>query len=82
MRQVRTEETNASEPLMTCRNLKDDVKTGGNLLSRDQPGGYLITAQGGIRHTGGVNSVQAPMRNVGTCRPDTGVSRACPGLDS
>ena len=24
----------------------------------------------GVRHKGGVNLIQAPMRNVGNCRPD------------
>jgi len=43
--QVRTVESNASEPLMTCRKRRDDVKTGRESLSRDQSGGNLSTAQ-------------------------------------
>ncbi len=43
--QVRTVESNASEPLMTCRKRWNDVKTGGESLLRDQSGGYLSTAQ-------------------------------------
>ncbi len=43
--QVRTVESNASEPLMKCRKRRDDVKTGGESLSRDQSGGNLSTAQ-------------------------------------
>ena len=82
MRQVRTEKTNASEPPMTCRNLKDDVKTEGRPPTSGLVWGVPAYCPGGIRHTGGVSSVQAPVRNVGTCRPDIGVSRACPGLDS
>ena len=43
--QVRTVESNASEPLMTCRKRRNDVKTGRESLSRDQSGGNLSTAQ-------------------------------------
>ena len=43
--QVRTVESNASEPLMTCRKRRDDVKTGGVSLTRDQSGRNLSTAQ-------------------------------------
>lgn len=34
-----------SEPLMTCRKCRDDVKTGGLSLTRDKSGGNLLTAQ-------------------------------------
>jgi hypothetical protein len=44
-RQVRLKETNASEPLMTCRKVPDDVETGREWLARDKVGGYLFTAQ-------------------------------------
>ena len=44
-RQVRLKETNASEPLMTCRKVPDDVETGMEWLARDKVGGYLFTAQ-------------------------------------
>ena len=44
-RQVRLKETNGSEPLMTCRKVQNDVKTGREWLARDKVGGYLITAQ-------------------------------------
>jgi len=43
--QVRTVESNASEPLMRCRKRRDDVKTGGESLPRDQSGGNLFTAR-------------------------------------
>ncbi len=43
--QVRTVESNASEPLMKCRKRRDGVKTGGESLPRDQSGGNLSTAQ-------------------------------------
>ena len=38
-------ETNASEPLTKCRNSKDAIKTGRELLARDKSGRYLLTAQ-------------------------------------
>jgi len=38
-------ETNASEPLKTCRKRRDDVKTEGESLTRDKFGGYLFIAQ-------------------------------------
>jgi hypothetical protein len=43
--QVRTVESNVSEPLMTCRKRRNGVETGGESLPRDQPGGNLSTAQ-------------------------------------
>ena len=45
MRQVRTEKANVSEPLMTCRNPLDDVKTEGANHLGINLGGYLLTAQ-------------------------------------
>lgn len=45
LRQVRIEETNASEPLMTCRKVSSDVETGNELRARDKVGGSLQTAQ-------------------------------------
>jgi len=44
MRQVGTEKANVSEPLLKCRKRIDDIKTGVQLLSRDESGGYLFTA--------------------------------------
>jgi hypothetical protein len=38
-------ETNASEPLMTCRKRRNDVKTEGESLTREKFGGNLFTAQ-------------------------------------
>ncbi len=43
--QVRTVESNASEPLMKCRKRRNGVETGGESLPRDQSGGNLSTAQ-------------------------------------
>src|SRR5499426_3078248 len=62
-------ETNASEPLMTCRNPTLTPKPGGI----DGPGpGQTLPADGlsGVRHEGGVTPAQALIRNVGTCRCD------------
>jgi hypothetical protein len=36
---------NASEPLMTCRKRSRDIKTEGESLPREEPGGYLLTDQ-------------------------------------
>ena len=70
-RQVRSEETSASKPLMTCRNLLDDVETRGMVVAPGtSAGGDLETGPRGIRLGGGVNSDQALLRNAGTCRLD------------
>ncbi len=45
LRQVGASELNASEPLLTCRKLKDVIKTGIGLLSRDESGGSLQIGQ-------------------------------------
>jgi hypothetical protein len=44
-RQVWAEKANASEPLMTCRKLLDDIETGVEAVPRDEPGGSLLTGQ-------------------------------------
>jgi hypothetical protein len=54
---------------MTCRNAKDDVKTGGASSSRDQLGGGPEACPSGIRHIGGAKPDQALVWNV-TCRSD------------
>ncbi len=41
---MRTEKANVSEPLLKCRKRSDDIKTGVQLLPRDESGGYLFTA--------------------------------------
>ena len=68
--QVRIEETNASEPLMMCRKRIDDVETTGESLLWDKRRGRPVDCLRGIRHEGGVKSIQALVRNVGTCHPD------------
>ena len=70
LRQVRIKKTNASEPLMTCRNVSRDAKPGPRLLSREAGGGEPVDGPTGVRHEGGVILIQAWVRNVGTCRPD------------
>ena len=67
---MRLKETNASEPLMTCRKDLNDVETGREWLARDKVGGKPVDCPIGVRHEGGVTLSQALMRNVGTCRPD------------
>ena len=38
-------ETNTSEPLIKCRKRRDVIKTRGESLTWDEPGGYLLTVQ-------------------------------------
>ena len=67
--QLRIRETSASEPLMRCRKLRMTSK----LVAYITPGqiqGIPAYCLGGFRHKGGVNLIQALLRNVGTCRPD------------
>jgi len=45
VRQVGAGKTSESEPVMKCRNALDDIETGPRGLVRDEPGGYLPTAQ-------------------------------------
>ena len=70
-RQVRSGETSASEPLMTCRNSLDGVETRGKAVA---PGmslaGALRPSPNGARLGDGVNPDQALLWNAGTCRPD------------
>ena len=65
------EETNASEPLMTCRNVLNR-RQNRDLDVYPASKGWAIPADGptGVRHEGGVTSRQASVRNTGTCRPD------------
>jgi hypothetical protein len=68
---VRSGETSASEPLMTCRNSQDGVETGGKVVASGMSlGGALEPGPSGTRLGGGVNPDQALLRNAGTCRPD------------
>ena len=55
---------------MKCRKNRDDVKTTEDELLWDERRGRPVYCLRGIRHVGGVKSVQALMRNVGTCHPD------------
>ena len=45
MRHVSIKETNASEPLMKCRNSIGEIKTEGFRHFRDKSGGNLLTAR-------------------------------------
>jgi hypothetical protein len=69
-RQVSAGETNVSEPLMKCRKRREVIETGLQSLARDEARGEPADCPSGDRHEGGVNPVQALVRNVGTCRPD------------
>jgi hypothetical protein len=66
VRQVRAEKANESEPPMTCRKRIDGIKTGRELFSRDESGGYLPTAQA----MPGIKAARAQLRLwCGTCEP-------------
>jgi hypothetical protein len=39
-------------------------------VPRDESGKGPAYCLGGVRHGGGVSMIQAPVRNVGTCRLD------------
>ena len=71
LRQVRLKETNASKPLMTCRNVYNRRRNR-DLDFYPMSKGWAMPADGptGVRHEGGVTSRQASVRNAGTCRPD------------
>src|SRR4029077_2565385 len=78
LRQVRLEEANASEPLMSCRNVfrrrrNRDLDFCPASKDWEAPADCPI----GVRHEGGVTLRQASIRNTGTCRPDVkGASQA------
>ena len=65
------EETNASEPLMTCRNVFNRRRNR-DLDFYPTRKGWAMPADDptGVRHEGGVTSRQASVSNAGTCRPD------------
>src|SRR3954447_5838921 len=70
-RQVWLKETNASEPLMTCRNVSNrrrnrDLDFYPASKGWERPA-YCPT---GVRHEGGVTLGRASIRNTGTCRSD------------
>jgi RNA-directed DNA polymerase len=66
VRQVRAEKANESKPLMTCRKRIDDIETGRESFFRDEPGGYLPTAQA----VSGIKAARAQFRLwCGTCEP-------------
>jgi hypothetical protein len=70
-RQVGLEETNASEPLMTCRNVFNRRQNRDlDFCPASKGWGLPADCSTGVRHEGGVTSRQASVRNTGTCRPD------------
>jgi hypothetical protein len=44
-RQMGIRETNASEPLMMCRDLGNGIETGASMRLRDEPGGCPFIGQ-------------------------------------
>jgi hypothetical protein len=68
---VRLEETNASEPLMTCRNVFHRRRNRDLVFYPASKGwGEPADCPTGVRHEGGVTLRQASIRNTGTCHPD------------
>ncbi len=55
---------------MMCRKRIDDVETTVGSFPWDKRRGRPVYCLRGIRHEGSVKSIQALMRNVGTCHPD------------
>ena len=71
LRQVRLKETNASEPLMTCRNVFHRRRNRDLVFYPASKGwGEPADCPTGVRHEGGVTLRQASIRNTGTCRHD------------
>jgi hypothetical protein len=68
--QVGIGKTNASEPSMKCRKGMDVIETRLDPVAWDKVWGKPAYCPDGGRHKGGVILIQAPVRNVGTCRPD------------
>jgi hypothetical protein len=65
-------ESNASEPLMRCRKRRDDVKTEGVSLPREECGGHLFTA----RTASGIEAARTRSRLLcGTWEPVTPMLR-------
>ncbi len=70
-RQVWPRETNASEPLMTCRNVLYRRRNRDLDFHPASKGwGAPADCPTGVRHEGGVTLGQALTRNTGTCRFD------------
>ena len=65
MRQVGTGKASVSEPLMTCRNTVDDIKTGVVKWSRDEPGGCPSIGQAVSGMEAARARSAASARNVG-----------------
>ena len=69
-RQVGAGQTNASEPLMTCRKRMDVTETRLHRLAWEAARRVPADCPSGDRHEDGVSPGQALERNVGTCRLD------------
>jgi hypothetical protein len=63
-------QTNASEPLMTCRKRRDVTETRLQSLAWDRTRRRRADCPSGGRHEDGVSPAQARVRNVGTWRLD------------
>ena len=64
-------ETNASKPLMTCRNVSDRRRNRDlDFCPASKGWGEPADCPTGVRHEGGVTLRRASIRNTGTCRSD------------
>src|SRR5947209_19499783 len=70
-RQVWLKETNASKPLMTCRNVFHRRRNRDlDFCPASKGWGEPADCPPGVRHEGGVTLRRASIRNTGTCRSD------------
>jgi hypothetical protein len=78
---VRLKETNASEPLMTCRNVfRRRRNRDSDFCPASKDWEMPADCPIGVRHEGGVTLRQASIRNTGTCRHDAkGETQAASG---
>ena len=60
-------ETNANEPLLTCRKRKDVIKTRFVVMTWDKSRRDPVYGLDGDRYTAGRNLAQAFLWNLGTC---------------
>jgi hypothetical protein len=62
---------NVSEPLLKCRNVKDDIRTGDFKNFRDKPWRVPVYWPGGVRHVGGASPICCICMERGKAEADT-----------
>jgi hypothetical protein len=68
---VGTRKASESEPLLTCRNSKNDIKTGATPLAPGQAWRVSAYWPGGVRHAGGASLVCGFRAELGKACVDT-----------